>query len=345
MLLYRGYDIGDLLQQATFEETAYLLLRDSLPNRKQLDEFDVALKAKRSLPEVVGELIGLSDAGRPIDMLRTAVSLLGTIGGEDGSTDMAEKGVELTAIAPTIAAAVARARQRKVSVAPDMEFGHAANFLYMLSGEKPEPEDSRIFDKVLVLHAEHGLNASTLAARVVASTGANVYGCISAALAALGGPKHGGASETAMRFLLDIDSPDNAQSAVGRLIDSRGYVPGFGHPVYKTIDPRALHLREDARNLADRTGHNSLIGIIEAVSIAVESRVGTGVFENIDLWSGAIYHMLGIPQDLYSAIFAMGRMPGWIMHVMEQRERNVLLRPRLRYVGEKDRKFLQIGRR
>ncbi len=173
----------------------------------------------------------------------------------------------------------------------------------------------------------------------MASTGANVYGSISAALAALSGPKHGGAAVRAIRFLLDIGSPGNARAAVARTLDADSLVPRFGHAVYKTVDPRAVHLRDDALTLAERTGHNSLTETIEAVAAVVSSRVGNTVSENVDLWSGAIYHMLDIPHDVYSAMFSMGRMPGWFMHVMEQHERNVLLRPRLGYVGETDRKL------
>ncbi len=278
-----------------------------------------------------------------MDMFRTAVSLMGTTSGD--AEPGALKGVELVAVIPTLVAALARIRQGKEPVLPDSELGHSGNFLYMLSGERPDPINALMFDKLLILHAEHGLNASTLAARVVASTGADLYGSISAALAALSGPKHGGAAETAIRLLLDLDSPGSAQAEIERILESKGRVPGFGHAVYKTVDPRALYLRDEARLLADRTGHTDLTETIDAVSTAVSSRVGNKVSENIDLWSGAIYHMLGIPRDIYSAIFAMGRMPGWIMHVMEQRQRNILLRPRLRYVGEKHRKFLNIGRR
>ena len=283
----------------------------------------------------------------PIDALRTVVSAMGGSDTEAvGSSRQAtiRRGIRLTACAPTILAAHYRMRQGKEPVAPNGELGHASNFLCMLSGELPDPVDSKVLDKGLILHAEHGANASSFVARTVASTGSDVYSSITAAIAALKGPVHGGAAERVIKMALEIGSAERAMEYVRDVLEKGERIAGFGHPIYKTADPRSVYLEQEARALAARRGHPAWFSTLEAVRRAME-RYSKGVSPNGDLWSSAIYRLLGVPEDMFSSVFATGRLPGWIAHVVEQEATNVLLRPRLKNEGPADIPYIAIEQR
>ncbi|MCI0441127.1 MAG: citrate (Si)-synthase [Chloroflexi bacterium] len=347
-LLYRGYDIHDLAEKATFEEVVYLLLYGSLPTRRQLADFDATLKANRNLPEEIIQVIQLTKNAHPMDVLRTAVSALSAFDPdvEDNSREATlRKGVRLTAQAPTIVAAHARIRDGKQPIAPDSSLGHAANFLYMLFGERPAPEDAKLIDKDFVLHAEHGINASAFGARVAASTQADLHCAITSGVAILKGPSHGGAAEEVMKMALEIGHEENAESYVRSRLERRQPIMGFGHRVYKTLDPRATHLKDDARRLGERKGEPQWFNILQSVTEVMEPYAKRGICQNVDFWSGSIYYLLGIPDDLFISIFAMGRVPGWTAQVIEQFENNILLRPLLQYTGPMDLEYAPIDQR
>ena len=347
-LLYRGYSIDDLAEHSTFEETAYLLLHGDLPDRAQLDAFDQDLRASRTAPAELIDILRATRASHPMDALRTAVSASAAFDpcASDISIDATlRKGVHLTALAPTLVAAHARLVEGKEPVEPREDLSHAANFLYMLFGEEPEPEDAKIIDKDFVLHAEHGINASSFAARVAASTKADIHCAVTAGIAVLKGPSHGGAAEGVMKMALEIGSEDRVQEYVAETLRRGDVIVGFGHRVYRTEDPRAKHLRGDARRLSERRGEPRWFAIISAVVEAMAPYARRGIAQNVDLWSGAIYQILGIHESLYIPIFAMGRIPGWTAQVIEQLENNILLRPRLLYVGDMDRRYVPIESR
>ena len=349
-LLYRGYNVDDLAEHSTFEETSYLLLYGALPTSSQLDCFTSDLKASRSLPEEVLQIIDLTKATHPMNVLRTAVSAMGLCDEteEDVTPEGAlDKGVRMTAAVPAIVAAHHRLRTGNDPIAPNDELDHAANFLYMLKGEQPDPLDARLVDKDLVLHAEHGANASTFAARVAASTRADFYAALTAAIATLKGPRHGGAAEGVMRMAEEIGSVENAGKYVNDKLEARERIMGFGHAVYKDVDPRAKHLRAGAKALGEREGQTKWYSIIEAIiqTEAMQRRMRAGVNPNVDLWSGAVYSLLGIPEDLFVPLFAIGRMPGWSAHIVEQLVARDLLRPRLLYNGPEDVEYVPIDDR
>jgi citrate synthase len=347
-LLYRGYNIDDLAENASFEETIYLLLYGKLPNRAELDEFDVVLKANRRLPDEIIDIIKLTKNAHPMDVLRTAISALATFDPEvdDNSKEATlRKGVRLTAQAPTIVASHARIREGKDPITPNESLSHAGNFLYMLSGDLPDPEDVRLIDKDFVLHAEHGVNASSFGARVAASTQADLHCAVATGVSVLKGPSHGGAAEEVMKMALDIGNEENAESYVRDMLSRRERVMGFGHRVYKAVDPRANHLRPDAKALGERKGQPKWFSILQTVSEVMEPYARRGICENVDFWSGSIYYLLDIPDDLFISIFTMGRIPGWTSQVIEQFENNILLRPRLQYTGPMDLEYTPIDER
>ena len=346
-LLYRGYSIDDLAEHSTFEETSYLLLYGALPTSAQLDSFTSDLKASRTLPDEVLQIIDLTKSTAPMNVLRTAVSVMGMSDESEMDTTpegALKKGVRMTAALPTIVTAHHRLRNGNEPIAPNDELDLAANFLYMLKGEEPDPRDARLIDKDLVLHAEHGANASTFTARVAASTRADFYAALTAAIATLKGPLHGGAAEGAMKMAEEIGSVENAEKYVNDKLEARERIMGFGHAVYKDVDPRAKHLRAGAKDLGEREGQTKWYSIIDAVTKtkAMQRRSRAGVNPNVDLWSGAVYSLLGIPEDLFVPLFAIGRMPGWAAHVVEQLTVRDLLRPRLLYTGPEDVEYVPI---
>lgn len=347
-LLYRGYNIDELAVHSNFEETAYLVMYGELPTQAQLDEFDATLKAARLIPDEIVDIIKLTRNSHPMDVLRTAISALSAYDPdtEDNSTEATlRKGLRLTAQAPTIVATHARVRDGKDPIAPDSNLNQAANFLNMLFGELPEQMDSDLIDKDFVLHAEHGINASSFGARVAASTVADLHCAVTTGVAVLKGPSHGGAAEEVMKMAQEIGTEENAENYVRERLDSGGRIMGFGHRVYRAIDPRSVHLQDDAKALGERKGEPKWFSILQNVIEAMEPYRRRGIYQNVDFFSGTIYYLLGIPDDLFISIFAMGRIPGWTAQVVEQFENNILLRPRLLYTGEMDVPYVPIGER
>ena len=347
-LLYRGYNIHDLAEHSTFEETIYLLLYGELPNREQLAALDAELKASRALPGEIVDLIKLVKDAHPMDVMRTAVSGLAAFDPEVSDNSMEatlRKGIRLTAQAATIVATHARVRDGKAPIHPNGELSHAANFLYMLFGAEPDPEDAALMDKDFVLHADHGVNASAFGARVTASTLGDLHGAVTTGIAVLKGPQHGGAAEKVMEMALQIGNEENAEPYVREQLGRGGRVMGFGHRVYKAVDPRSVHLQDDLRILGERKGEPKWYSILQEVVDVMRPYSKKGICQNVDFFSGSIYYLLDIPDDLFISIFAMGRVPGWTVQVMEQFERNILLRPRLLYEGPMDREYVPIEER
>lgn len=349
-LFYRGYNIDDLAERSTFEETTYLLLYGALPTSSQLDRLTRELKDHRTLPNEALQVIDLMKDAHPMDALRTAVSVMGLSDDDEMDTTPSgavRKGLRLTGALPAIIATHHHMRSGGKPIAPNDGLDHAANFLYMITGKVPDPEDARLIDKDLILHAEHGANASTFAGRVVASTRADFYAAATAAIAALKGPLHGGAAERAMQMAAEVGSVDNAEKYVTDKLNARERIMGFGHAVYRDVDPRAKHLSAGAEALGKRMGQTKWYRIIEAVTQtkAMQRRKRVGVNPNVDLWAGAIYSLLGIPEDLFVPLFAMGRMPGWTAHIAEQLDVRDILRPRLLYSGPTDVEYVPIEER
>ena len=347
-LYYRGYSIDDLAENCSFEETIYLVMIGALPPSDQLSEFVAELKANMELPEAILDIIKITKDAHPMDVLRTAISALATFDPDvdDNSAEATlRKGTRLTAQAPTIAAAHSRIREGKDPIKPNPDLSIAANFLYMIFGEIPDPEDAKLIDKDFVLHAEHGLNASSFGARVAASTQADLHCAITTGIAVLKGPSHGGAAESVMTMSLEIGSEDNAADYVKNTLDGGGRIMGFGHRVYTAVDPRSLHLQDDLKALGERKGEPKWYSILQKVVEVMQPYSRRGICQNVDFFSGAMYYLLGIPEDLFISIFAVGRIPGWTAQVVEQFENNILLRPRLQYVGELDREFVPIQNR
>ena len=347
-LYYRGYSIDDLAENCSFEETIYLVMIGELPTSDQLSGFVAELKANMELPEAILDIIKITKDAHPMDVLRTAISALATFDPDvdDNSAEATlRKGTRLTAQAPTIAAAHSRIREGKDPIKPNPDLSIAANFLYMIFGEIPDPEDAKLIDKDFVLHAEHGLNASSFGARVAASTQADLHCAITTGVAVLKGPSHGGAAESVMTMSLEIGSEDNAADYVRNTLDGGGRIMGFGHRVYTAVDPRSLHLQDDLKALGERKGEPKWYSILQKVVEVMQPYSRRGICQNVDFFSGAMYYLLGIPEDLFISIFAVGRIPGWTAQVVEQFENNILLRPRLQYVGELDREFIPIDNR
>jgi len=347
-LRYRGYSIHDLAQHSTFEETAYLLLRGELPTRAELEDLDAELKASRALPGPVHDIIRVVAGAHPMDVLRTAVSALAAFDPETADNSLEatlRKGIRLTAQVPTIVAAHEHVRNGREPVEPSASLGHAANFLYMLKGEAPSEDAARLMDTDMVLHAEHGSNASSFTARVVAGTEANLHAAVTAAVAALSGPAHGGAAENVMRMAQEVGDPAKAAEYVRAKRKNREPVMGFGHRVYRAEDPRARHMREGVERLSREMGQPQWYEILQALVEAMKPYARHGVNVNVDFYAGVVYYLHGIPEDLFVPIFAIGRVPGWTVQVLEQLERNILIRPLTVYSGPEPREYVPIEAR
>ncbi len=347
-LSYRGYSIHDLATHSTFEEVCYLLIRGELPTADQLAEFDAALKTARVLPSAVLDIIRATKDGHPMDVLRTAVSALAAL--EPNSQQVGEdafvaNGIRLISQVPIIIAAHDAIRNDREVVAPDMDLSHAGNWLWMLKGEKPTPEATRLADVDFILHAEHGANASSFAARVTIGTETNLHGGIVTALSTLAGPAHGGAAEDVMKMVHDIGTPDKAAAYVKAKRAAKEAVTGFGHRVYRKEDPRARHMRDGVRQLGAEMGAPEWYEILQAVVEAMQPYARHGLNVNVDFYSGVIYQLHGIAMDLYVPIFAIGRMPGWIIQCIEQQRGNILIRPLTLYNGPEPRAYIPINTR
>jgi 2-methylcitrate synthase len=347
-LRYRGYSIHDLAQRSTFEETCYLLLKGELPTRAQLGTFTDELKAARSLPEGIYEIIRTVKHAHPMDVLRTGVSALSAFDpdtADKSPTATLRKGIRLTAQVPMIVAAHEHIRNGREPVAPDPKLAHAANFFYMLKGRAPSADAARLMDMDMVLHAEHGSNASSFAARVVAGTDADLHGAITAAVAALSGPAHGGAAENVMRMAQEIGDASRAAQYVKDKRAASEPVMGFGHRVYRAEDPRARHMRAGVEKLSREMGQPHWYQILEAVVAAMKPYARHGVNVNVDFYAGVVYFLNGIAEDLFVPIFAVGRVPGWTVQVLEQVENNILIRPLTEYTGPGPRPYAPIESR
>ena len=347
-LLYRGYSIHDLAEKSSFEEIAYLLLYGELPNKTQLQDFDSNLRSSRSIPAEVIEIIRVVKDSHPMDVLRPAVSALSAYDKEvaDNSVEATiRKGIRLTAQAPTIVTTHARIKEGKDPVSPNANLNQAANFLYMLFGEEPTEQEARLMEKDFVIHAEHGINASAFAARVAASTNSDLHSAVVSGIGTLKGPAHGGAAEEVMAMALDIGEEEKAEGYVRNILDGGGRIMGFGHRVYKVEDPRARHLQTECQALGDQKGQPKWFRILSKVAEVMEPYQSRGICPNVDFWAGAMYHLMGIPKELFISIFAMGRIPGWTAQVTEQFSDNILLRPLLLYDGPMDLPYVPLDDR
>ncbi|MDC0927555.1 citrate synthase [Nitrosopumilus sp.] len=344
-LIYRGFDVLDLTKNSTFEETAYLLLYDKLPTKQELNEFNEKLVDARYIPKQMQKnMANWRGDADPMDMLQAFVSALAGYYDEEFSSKDAsyEKAINLIAKVPTIIASWQRIRNGLEIVDPDSSLSHAANFLYMMSGEKPDSEVERIFDVCLILHADHTFNASTFTARQVASTRAHMYSASSAAIGALSGELHGGANTEVMKMLLEILDVDKVESWIKEKLTQGEKIMGMGHAVYKTYDPRAQVLKELSRKLADKSKEKwfEMTEKIETSTIAeMKLQKGKDIYPNVDLYSASIYYMLKIPVDLNTPIFAISRVAGWAAHIIEEKfaeaaPKTALYRPKAVYVGK-----------
>jgi citrate synthase len=347
-LLYRGYSIHDLAERSTFEETCYLLMYGELPSADQLAQFDATLKAARTLPPAIYEIIRAVRDAHPMDVLRTATSALAAFDPDvdDNSPDATlRKGVRLTSQVPMIIAAQEHIRHGRAPVPPDPHLGHAANFLRMLKGAPASGDAARLMDIDMILHAEHGSNASAFTARVVAGTDANLHAAVTAAIAALSGPAHGGAAENVMRMAQEIGDPANAAEYVRRKRANKEAVMGFGHRVYRAEDPRARHMRDGVEQLSRAMGEPRWYQILAALVDAMKPYARHGVNVNVDFYAGVVYFLNGIAEDLFVPIFAAGRVPGWTVQVVEQLANNILIRPLTLYNGPPARPYVPIEKR
>ncbi len=348
-LLYRGYDVDDLVAHATFEEVVYLLWHGTLPSRKELDAHVKALTAtasRRLPPKLVTMLRQLPKKTTPMEVLRTGVSALSAFDPDaaDNSREATvRKALRLTAQMPTLVAAWQRLRRGQAPIAPNPRLNLAANFLYMLSGRRPSDLAAKTFDVALILHADHEFNASTFAARVTAATLSDLHSAIVAGIGALKGPLHGGANEQVMRMVEQIGTPERAEAWTRKALADKARIMGFGHRVYRVEDPRAKHLRRLATELGRQAGTVHHVEILNTVArVVLEEKK---LHPNVDLYSGAAYAAMGIPTDQFTPIFAMSRVAGWSAHVLEQHAHNRLIRPRAEYTGPRRQEYVPIDRR
>jgi citrate synthase len=350
VLAYYGYDIHDLARGASFEEVCYLLWHGRLPDRAELGDLQSQLAAARPLEEPILRLMKGLPGSDGMDMLRTLTSALGQYDREAGDRSPQanyRKAVRLTAQLGSLVATYGRMQQGGGPIAPDPALGHAANFLYMLTGTRPNALSTRAFDVALVLHADHELNASTFAARVAAATLTDLHSAVVAAIGTLKGPLHGGANADVMRLLIDIgqDAPaERIEDAIRGRLAKKVKIPGFGHRVYRTEDPRATHLRRMSKELGERAGNTRWFEMSQRIESIVRGE--KKLYPNVDFYSASTYYTLGIPIDLFTPIFAVSRVAGWTAHCLEQYANNRLIRPRTDYIGPAyPQTFLPLGQR
>ena len=344
-LIYRGFDVLDLTKNSNFEECCFLLLHDHLPNKIEFNEFTTKLKEARTIPEQMQKnMRNWRKNAHPMDVLQAFVAALAGYYDEQGSEKeiSQQRAINLISKVPTIIASWERVRNGKDPIQPDSELSHASNFLYMLTGNKPDKEMERVFDVCLILHADHTFNASTFAAREVASTRAHMYSAVSAAVGALSGELHGGANYEVMKMLLDIDNEDRVRDWVKSKIEGGDRIMGMGHAVYKTVDPRSMVLKELSKKLSEKTGlpwFDITRKVEETTAEIMKNRKERDIFPNVDLYSASVYYMLNIPMDLNTPIFAISRVSGWAAHVIEEKfaeaaPKPMLYRPKATYVGK-----------
>ncbi len=352
-LYYRGYPIESLAQNSTFEETCYLLLYGVLPKKRELKEFSRKLKEERGVPKPVMKIIAeMSGKAHPMDILRTAVSALPAY--DSNAYDVSPeanfaKSIKLIAKLPTITAAIGRHAQGQKPIKPKRSLSHAANFLYMLSGNVPEERLSHLLDIMLILHAEHSSNASTFSVLVTGSTLADLYAAITSGIATLKGPLHGGADEAALKMIRAIGAPENAEKYIDEALAGKQKIMGFGHRVYKTYDPRARIIRADLEELQKTSTPDvrNLTGIALTAEKLMVERLGKtkGIWPNVDFFSGPVYTAIGVPPELFTPLFAVSRVPGWCAHMIEYWHADKLLRPLEYYEGAINLEYVPIGKR
>lgn len=346
---YSGYHIDDLAERSSFVETLFLLWNDRLPTAAELDDLEAELRSRRELPAGVAQLIAeLAPRAAPMDVLRTAVSMLaGYVTEPNDVTDHLRANLlEIVAKIPTIVARTYREAEGLEPVAPRADLDHAANFLSMFHGSDPDPDRARALDVALTLYAEHGMNASTFAAVVAASTLTNPFAAISSAVGTLQGPLHGGATETVIETFESIGDPDAVADWVDDRLAAGERIPGFGHRVYRVPDPRCAHFRRHIESMHPDGQVAEWFAVAETLREAIDARLGEkGVCPNTDLYSGIFYRLLDVPPAFYTTIFAMGRVAGWSAHVIEQLADNRILRPRIQYVGETEREYVPVENR
>ncbi|MBX3734647.1 MAG: citrate synthase [Verrucomicrobiae bacterium] len=346
-LTYCGYDIDELAGRVSYEEVVYLLHHNHLPNRRELADLRAVLSGYRELPQGVVDLLTRLPADcPPMHAIRTGVSALGcydTVADDDSMDAQRRKALRLIAQIPVVTAYFHRARQGKPLVHPDPALGEAANFLYMMDGEKPSAEKESTLDLCYVLHADHGMNASTFSARVTIATLSDMYSAITTAIGTLKGPLHGGANEGVIKMLQEIGSPDRVDAYVAETLAQKRKIMGIGHRVYKVLDPRAPHLRRMAQILSAKLGEPKWIQMSDR--IAGQMLEKKGLHANVDFYSATVYFSLGVPTDLFTPIFAIARTSGWTAHVLEQLADNRLIRPQSSYVGKKGLKVVPLDQR
>lgn len=344
-LIYAGYNIDTLAENATFEEVCFLLWNDRLPNQKELDKLNNDIIGQRKLPDPVLNYIKTTNKdAEPMSVLRSAVSMLADFQEKDSNNTL--DAVAMAAQMPTIIAAFARARNGKDIVEPLNEGSTAFNFLYMLNGEKPGKAAEKTMDLCLILHAEHGMNASTFTGRAICSTESDMFSAVSGAIGALKGPLHGGANTAVMNMLLEFEEdPDTADPVefTKKKLANKEKIMGFGHRVYKTFDPRARLLRGMSKSLSEETGQEKLYEWSEAILKTMKDE--KDIDPNVDFFSATVYYSIGIKPDLYTCIFAMSRVSGWTAHYIEQDQNNRLVRPRALYIGEKNLEWTSVEKR
>jgi len=349
ILIYRGIPIEELAEKSSFEETAYFLIYGSLPIEIELKKFAGDLENHISLnPQDIKWLKDFPVSAHPMDVLNTCVSLMSLSEGgdyEEGTENDLKAGIHIMGKMPSYIAAFDRIRQGKGPIPPDNKLSYAANFLWMLTGEKPEEKEARIMDLCLILHAEHGVCASTFGTLVTSSTFSDVYSSIVTAIGTLKGYLHGGANEQVIRMLEGIGGPENVEDYINEAMKEKKKIMGFGHRVYKALDPRARILKKYARDLTDKRDE-ILFKTALKVEEVMEKKFGPkGIYPNVDFYSGFVYKALGIPTDLFTSIFALARSAGWIAHILEYRESNRIFRPRGIYNGPVNVKYIPIEER
>ena len=350
VLEYVGYDIDSLARNASFEETVFLLWNLRLPKRAELDALCAEIRAEYDLPEEVWQMIRSTPrTAHPMHMLRTLVSSLGMFDAKADENDPASnrrKSIKLLAKTPTIVAAFDRHRKGKPMVRPNPKLGMAENFLYMLNGAEPTAAVARALDVCLVLHADHGLNASTFAARVTISTLSDMYSAITTAIGTLKGPLHGGANEEVMHMLNEIGTMERVEPYIRARLAAKDRIMGFGHRVYKALDPRAGYLKTFAKQIATDTGNQKLYEMSTRIEDIMRAEVAAkGIYPNVDFYSATTYYSIGIDLDLFTCMFAISRIAGWTGHCMEQLSANRLIRPQAEYVGPHDLQWVEMKAR
>lgn len=348
ILLYRGYNIHDLAAKSNFEEVSYLLIHGELPTEEELGAFNKRLVAARAAPKEIHDVIRAVAKAHPMDVLRTAVSALSAY--DPDTEDMSKeanirKSERLTAVFPALVASHYRIRQGLEPIEPRNGLSHAANFLYMLDGKEPDDDAVSAIDLDFLLHAEHGANASAFAARCTASTLSDMHSAIVTAIGTLKGPLHGGAAEAVQKMTNEIGDPSRAQAYLDDRLGRGEKVMGFGHRVYRAEDPRARHMRERSKALGKKLGHEEWYQILQQVEGDMAKYQSRGIYVNVDFYAGSVYALLGLPEDIFVPLFAIGRVPGWCTEILEQYDNNLLIRPLLEYVGPMDEEYVPINSR